>query len=114
MTHATGQSLGDKLALAGEWYEQFRSVPVLVRRLKGFVARRALGAYPERLLAGRSVGDKEFCCAHEDTGRQKVGCDKMETLRKRLRRLEKEAEFRRWLDFSRWLNRHRSTKVDLA
>jgi hypothetical protein len=38
-----------------------------------------------------------------DTGRQKVGSGEMGTLRTRLRRLEKEVGFRRWLDFSRLL-----------
>jgi hypothetical protein len=36
----------------------------------------------------------------------------METLRKRLRRLEREAGFRRWLDFSRLLENLSDSHID--
>jgi hypothetical protein len=47
-----------------------------------------------------------------ETGQQKVGSRKMGTLRKRLRRLEKEAGFRRWLDFSRLLENLSDSQVE--
>jgi hypothetical protein len=47
-----------------------------------------------------------------DTGRQKVGSGEMGTLRTRLRRLEKEAQFRRWLDFSRLLENLSDSQIE--
>jgi hypothetical protein len=46
----------------------------------------------QRLLAGGSVEDNSS--VHMDDGRQKVGSKKLEILRKRPHRLEKEADFR--------------------
>jgi hypothetical protein len=67
--------------------------------VQAFMASRA---EEKRLLAGAPSRIRNFS-VHMDTGRQRVWSRKMETLRTRLRRLEKEAGFRRWLDFSRLL-----------